>query len=198
MTDRPLRRAGAGQAITRAVTLASALAAAAATATPAGAATLQESAQEWAFAASWVGDGDHYFASVDFEWQWISPAGRHEIGALVSYAAAPPPGRAGEDEDDALLLGPVYTWNWTPRFDRATGFLELSAGEITGDLSDDYERTAYGALGAKLFLGDSAAVTVRLFRRVLTAQREEDDDRTATGIAIGLSLFTSHRPALGP
>ena len=189
MTDRVVRRG--------VVTLALAIAAAAAT-TPAVASTLQESSQEWAFAASWLGNGGNYFASVDFRWQYISPAGRHEIGALVSYTAAPPAANPEEDEEDALLLGPVYTWNWTPRFERASGFLELSAGEITGDLSHDYELTAYGAIGVKVFSGDSAAVTLRLFRRILTAQREADDDLMTTGIGIGLSLFASHRPAPGP
>lgn len=158
---------------------------------------LRDASHEWAFAASLADTNDvGTLIDLDLQWQWNSPSGRHQVGVLSSYDEVAPD--QGSDFN-AFMLGPVYTFNWTPSARVATGLAEISLGGVGGDAGDDYEGYGQIAVGAKIFAGDSAAVTMRLSRQVLWGMDGVEDLETI-GLGAGISIFTGHRPApfIGP
>lgn len=158
---------------------------------------LEEASHETSLAASYTDtSGTGAFTRVDFQFQWISRAGRHEIGAFLAYENAKFDERPGgsDEEFNGLVAGPVYAWNWTPRAEHATGFLELSIGMVGLDLGDGFDTRMRTALGLKVFAGESASVGLRLFRETLTGE-DGVDDLESTGVSVGVSFFTGRRPA---
>ena len=156
---------------------------------PALATPLDSRLNEWAFDISWV-DVDDFgeTTNIDGEWQWILAKGRHEVGALLSYFEVDPD---DGDSSDALIFGPVYSWNWFP--DKpVTGYLTASYGIVSGDLGDSADGALHGGVGAKLFVGDSAAVRFEYFLERLMGA-EGFDDQDSVGISIGISLFTGRQ-----
>ena len=159
---------------------------------------LQMTSNEWAFSASLTDTQDvGFFANGELQWQWNSTSGRHQVGVQASYeklSLDDPSPSFSDTESDAFMLGPVYTFNWTPSNRVGTGFLELSAGGLGGDAGDVFDHYVQGALGGKFYVGDSAAVSIRYFRQVLKGT-DSVDDLESSGLAVGISFFTGHRPA---
>ena len=155
-------------------------------ATPLSAATLQEKQQETTFSASYT-DTDDVGKTIqaDGQWQWIFTKGYHELGGLLSYLKLDPDGGSSSD---ATILGPVYTFNWFPKNDKATGFVEASYGIVSGDLGDIFDDRWEASVGGKLFVGNSAAVRFDYFISKLQGADGFDDEDT-NGIRVGISIF---------
>ena len=92
----------------------------------------------------------------------------------------------------ATVIGPAYTWNWTPGSDRATGFAQASFSTVGGDLGDAYGSAWQVSVGIKAFVGDSAAVTARVFHQTLVGSNFFADIET-NGLAVGISIFTGRK-----
>ena len=159
----------------------------AASPSPALATPLESKLNEWAFAIAWTDVNDvGSTTNIDGQWQWIlTPKGYHEIGAHLSYLNVDPD---NGDSSDALIFGPIYTFNWMP--DRpVTGYVSGSFGFVSGDLGDFVDDELEAAVGAKMFVGDSAAVRFEFFLQKLMGA-DDFDDQDSHGIRIGISIFT--------
>lgn len=157
---------------------------------PALATPLTDKQMEWAFDVSWT-DVDDFGSTtnLDGEWQWIlDKKGYHEIGALLSYIKIDPD---FGDSTDAMIFGPVYTFNWFP--DKpVTGYVTGSFGFVSGDLGDVADDAWQIGVGAKLFVGDSAAVRFEYFVAKLMGA-DGFDDQDSNGLSIGISIFTGSK-----
>ena len=123
--------------------------------------------------------------NLDGEWQFIFPRGSHELGALLSYFSVNPD---DGPSTDGLILGPAYSWNWTPQ-SAATGYLTASLGFVSGDLHDEFDTAWRGGVGGKFFVGNSAAVRIEYdFQRLMG--RNGFDDQDSRTLLLGISLFT--------
>jgi hypothetical protein len=151
---------------------------------------LETNLNEWAFAISWT-DTDDFGSTtnIDGDWQWIlEPKGHHELGARLSYFKFDPDDGGSTD---GMFLGPLYTWNWFPE-KPVTGYLSGFIGFVSGDLEDAFDNAIEGAVGGKMFVGDSAAVRFEFFvQRLIGA--DDFDDQDSHGIRVGLSIFTFKR-----
>ena len=159
-------------------------------ASPAAATPLESKQNEWAFAISWT-DVDDFGSTtnIDGDWQWIlTPKGHHEIGARLSYFEVNPD---DGDSTDGTVLGPLYTFNWFPE-KPLTGYVGGFLGLVSGDLGDNYDNELEADVGAKMFVGDSAAVRFEFFVQKLLGS-DDFDDQDSHGIRIGLSLFTGNK-----
>jgi hypothetical protein len=150
------------------------------------ASTLAEKNQETSFSASYV-DTDNFGKTMqaDGQWQWIFGKGYHELGALLSYLKVDPD--AGPSTD-ATILGPVYTFNWTPGKEKVTGFVEGSFGFVSGDLGDSFDDVLEASVGAKVFVGNSAAVRFDYFFQKFQGANNLDD-QDSNGLRVGISIF---------
>jgi hypothetical protein len=149
--------------------------------------TLDEHLNEWSFALNYTDVNDFgSTTNLDGEWQYIFPRhGAHELGALVSYTRLNPD---NGPSTDGLILGPAYSWNWTPQ-SQATGYLTASMGLISGDLHDSFDSAWRGGVGGKFFVGNSAAVRVEYaFQRLMGKNAVPDQD--SRSLTLGISLFT--------
>lgn len=157
---------------------------------PVSATPLSTKQNEWAFAVSWTDVNDvGSTTNIDGDWQWIlTSKGRHEIGARLSYFEINPD---GGESTDGLLLGPLYTFNWTPT-KPITGYVSGFLGFTSGDLGDTVDDAIEAAVGAKMFVGDSSAVRFEFFLQKLMGA-DGFDDQDSHGIRIGLSLFTGKK-----
>ena len=127
--------------------------------------------------------------TLDGQWQWLFGKSYHEFGGKLSYLNIDPDSGTGSD---ATIFGPVYTWNWTPASKRATGFLEGFLGFVSGDLGDVADDALEASVGAKVFVGDSAAVRFDYFvQRLMGADGFDDQD--SSGIRVGISIFGGHK-----
>jgi hypothetical protein len=157
---------------------------------PAQATPLTDHSQEWGVALSWS-DVDDFGSTtnIDGQWQWILDAkAHHEIGARLSYFKVDPD---GGDSTDGMILGPVYSWNWFP--DKpVTGYVSGFVGFVSGDLGDFADDAIEGDIGAKVFVGDSAAVRFEFFVQKLMGA-DDFDDQDSHGIRIGIDLFTGKK-----
>ena len=141
---------------------------------------------EWSFALNYTHVNDFgSTTNVDGEWQYIFPRGSHELGALLSYFSIDPDNGGSTD---GLILGPAYSWNWTPQ-SQATGYLTAAVGFVSGDLNDVYDSTVRGGVGGKFFVGNSAAVRVEYTFQKLTG-KNGFDDQDSRSLTLGISLFT--------
>jgi hypothetical protein len=151
---------------------------------------LETNLNEWAFAISWTDTDDvGSTTNIDGDWQWIlDTKGHHELGARLSYFKFDPDDGGSTD---ASILGPLYTWNWFPE-KPVTGYVSGFIGHVSGDLGDRFDDEIEGAVGAKMFVGDSAAVRFEFFvQRLIGA--DDFDDEDSHGIRVGLSIFTFKR-----
>ena len=90
-----------------------------------------------------------------------------------------------------MIFGPSYTWNWFP--DKpVTGYLTAAFGFVSGDLGDVADGDWQAGVGAKLFVGDSAAVRFEYFVETLMGD-EGFDDQDSHGLSIGVSIFTGKK-----
>ena len=159
-------------------------------ASPALASTLAEKQQETSFSFSYVDTDDiGKTTALDGQWEWIFGKGYHEVGANLSYLNIDPDNGSSSD---AVIFGPVYTWNWMPSHEKATGFLEASYGFVSGDLGDVADAAWLASVGAKVFVGDSAAVRFDYFIQSLTGANGFDD-QDSSGIRIGISIFGGNK-----
>jgi hypothetical protein len=141
---------------------------------------------EWSFALNYTDVNDiGSTTNLDGEWQYIFPRGAHELGALLTYFSVDPD---NGPSTDGLILGPAYSWNWTPA-SQATGYLTGSLGFVSGDLHDSYDSAARVGVGGKFFVGNSAAVRVEYDLQKLMG-RNGVDDQDSRSLTLGLSLFT--------
>ena len=153
---------------------------------PSSASTLADKQQETSFSASYVDTDDvGKTMQADGQWQWIFGKGYSEFGAGLSYLKVDPD--AGSSSD-ATILGPVYTFNWTPGSQKATGFVEASYGFVSGDLGDFFDDALQASVGAKIFVGNSAAVRFDYFVQKLQGA-DNFDDQDSNGLRIGISIF---------
>lgn len=155
-------------------------------ASPVSASTLTEKNYETSFALAYE-DADSFgkTTTLNGQWQWIFGKGYHELGGKLSYLNIDPDIGSGSD---AVIIGPVYTWNWMPDQEKGTGFLEAAYGSVSGDLSDFVDAAWLASVGAKIFVGDSAAVRFEyFFQRMLGADNFADED--SSGIQVGISIF---------
>jgi hypothetical protein len=149
--------------------------------------TLDQHLMEWSFALNYTDVNDFgSTTNLDGEWQYIFPKhGAHELGALVSYTSINPD---DGPSTDGLILGPAYSWNWTPQ-SQATGYLTAAVGIVSGNLDDFYDSSLRGGVGGKFFVGNSAAVRVEYaFQKLLGKNGVDDQD--SRSLTLGISLFT--------
>jgi hypothetical protein len=150
------------------------------------ASTLEEKNYETSFALTYQDVNDvGKTTNLDGQWQWLFAKGHHELGGKLSYLDVSPD---GGPSTTATIIGPVYTWNWMPGQEKVTGFLEGFYGFVSGDLSDVADAELQGSVGAKVFVGDSAAVRFDFFLQRLFGA-DGFDDQDSSGIRIGISLF---------
>lgn len=154
---------------------------------PALATPLEDKLNEWSFDVSWIDVDDvGSTTNIDGQWQWIlTPKGYHEVGARLTYLKIDPDFGSSSD---AMIFGPVYTFNWFP--DKpVTGYVSGSFGFVSGDLGDVVDDQWSIDVGAKMFVGDSAAVRFEYFVEKLMGA-EGFDDQDSNGLRIGISIFT--------
>jgi hypothetical protein len=153
---------------------------------PLSASTLADKQQETSFSASYV-DTDEIGKTIqaDGQWEWIFGKGYHEVGGNLSYLKVDPDNGSSTD---ATILGPVYTFNWMPGNRTATGFVEASYGFVSGDLGDFFDNAWNASIGAKIFVGNSAAVRFDYFFQSLQGA-DSFDDQDSNGLRIGISIF---------
>lgn len=158
------------------------------------ASTLESKKNEWAFDFSYADNNsddpavaDEKDTNLDGAWSWVFGKGYHQVGALVSYFNL--------DSDDpladvdGLAVGPLYTFNWTPGKDKATGFVEAGYSTTSGDLGDAFDSVIHVGVGARVFAGDTAAIRiVYFFDQLAGATGFADAD--STGLSAGISFFT--------
>jgi len=155
-------------------------------ASPLSASTLAEKEQETSFSASYVDTQDvGKTIQADGQWQWIFGKGYNELGAILSYLKVDPDSGSSTD---ATILGPVYTFNWMPDNEKVTGFVEASYGFVSGDLGDVFDDALEASIGAKVFVGNSAAVRFDYFFQKLQGAGSFDD-QDSNGLRIGISIF---------
>ena len=155
-------------------------------ASPLSASTLAEKQQETSFSASFVDVEDFgKIVQVDGQWEWIFGKGYHEVGGILSYLKENPDSGSS---NNAIILGPVYTFNWFPDNETVTGFVEASYGFVSGDLGDVFDDVWEASVGAKLFVGDSAAVRFDYFFQDFQGS-DGFDDEESNGLRIGISIF---------
>ena len=155
-------------------------------ASPLSASTLAENKQEASFSASYVDTSDvGKTLQADGQWQWIFGKGYHELGAVLSYLNFDPDNGSSSD---ATIIGPVYTFNWFPDNNKVTGFVEGSLGLVSGDLGDVFDDAVEASVGAKVFVGNSAAVRFDYFFQKLMGA-DNFDDQDSNGLRIGISIF---------
>jgi hypothetical protein len=155
-------------------------------ASPLSAATLQAKQQETSFSASYV-DTDDVGKTIqaDGQWEWIFGKGYNEVGGVLSYLKLDPDSGSSSD---ATIVGPIYTFNWMPANDKVTGFVEASYGFVSGDLGDFFDDALEASIGAKVFVGNSAAVRFDYFVQKLQGA-EGFEDQDSHGIRVGISIF---------
>ena len=159
-------------------------------ASPLTASTLGEKQQETSFSASYVDTEDvAKTMQVDGQWQWIFGKGYHEVGGVLSYLDVNPD---SGPSNDAIILGPVYTFNWFPDNEKITGFVEGSFGFVNGDLGDIFDDVWEASIGAKLFVGDSAAVRFDYFFQSFQGA-DSFDNQDSNGLRIGISIFAGNK-----
>jgi hypothetical protein len=155
-------------------------------ASPAFAGPLEEKKYETSFSFNYD-DTDNFGKTItlDGQFDWILAKGRHELGAKTSYINFDPD---TGDSSDSLLIGPAYTFNWSPSNDTATGFVGASYLFASGDLGDTVDAALEGTVGAKVFVGDSANIRLEgYFRRLMGASGFDDED--SMGIRVGLGIL---------
>ena len=163
-------------------------------AAPAAAGTLDSRRCEWAFDLNYTGSngGSSSTTDVRFAWGYLIGAGYSELGLNGTYQRVKDD-RFSDPDTSLSIVGPFYTWNWTPRATRATGLVTIGAGAVAGDFSDIYDYSLEGSIGVKLFVGDSAAVTARYFFQSLGSNSAYGDSEQLTGLAIGIALYTNRK-----
>ena len=151
--------------------------------------TLDGKKNEWAFDISWTDvDNVGSVTNVDGEWSYIFGKGMNEFGLFLSYLSEDPDTGSSQD---AMIMGPAYTWNWMPA-KKATGYINVGYGFVSGDMGDFFDTGWQASIGAKVFVGDSAAVRIQYFMTSLMGS-EGVDDLDSNGIAIGISIFTGNK-----
>src|SRR4029453_14523533 len=111
--------------------------------------------------------------TLDGQFDWILAKGRHELGAKTSYIKFDPDTGSSSD---ALLIGPAYTFNWSPSNETATGFVGASY------------LFASGARGGEMFRGGLGGIQAQsLFSPPDGGQRIDDED--SMGVRIGLGIL---------
>lgn len=152
----------------------------------ASASTLADKQHESSFSFSYE-DVDNFgkTTSIDGDWQWIFGKGYNELGATLSYEKID---FDGGGSADATIFGPVYTWNWMPEKEKATGYLRAAYGFVSGDLGDLFDTAWQASVGAKVFVGNSAAVRLEYFFQSLTGA-DNFPDQDSNGISVGISIF---------
>jgi hypothetical protein len=161
------------------------------------ASTLESKKNEWAFSFSFSdvddvvpatpADESEKETDLDVSWGWIFGKGHHQVGALATYVNVDSDVPA--NENDGLAIGPLYTFNWTPGKDKATGFLEAAYSTTSGDLGDVVDSIWHVGVGARVFAGDTAAIRITyFFEKAQGAGIFDDQD--ATGLSAGISFFT--------
>ena len=156
---------------------------------PVLAGTLDSKKNEWSFDINWNDTNDvGSTTNIDGEWQYIFGKGYNEVGALVSYLKIDPD--AGSSAD-ALIIGPAYTFNWMPE-KNVTPYLTAAYGFVSGDLGDFADDAWQAGVGAKVFVGDSAAVKFELYWQRLNGS-DGFDDSDSHGVSIGISIFTGKK-----
>ena len=159
-------------------------------ASPAFASTLSERKHETAFSASYE-DIDNFgkTTNIDGQWQWIFGKGYNELGASLSYFKVSPD---SGPSSDSTIIGPVYAFNWMPDNDKVAGYVEAGYGFVSGDLSDFVDAAWRASVGAKVFVGDSAAVRFAIFRQTLMGA-DNFADQDSSGLEIGISIFAGKK-----
>jgi hypothetical protein len=156
---------------------------------PVFASALEDKKTEWAFDFNYD-DTDNVGKSIDLDVtaSWMFAKGRSQVGALVSYFDFDFDDPLDTDVD-GLAIGPIYTFNFTPDNDKVTGLGEVAYSITSGDLGDAVDSIIHVGVGARLFVGDSAAVRlVAYYDKAQGADGFADQD--ATGLSVGISIFT--------
>jgi hypothetical protein len=151
------------------------------------ASTLEERRNEWAFSLSSV-DVDDIGSTTEYsiDWSWIFEKGYFQFGVTASGFEIDNDDPFAPDSDGATV-GPLFIWNWTPSKERATGFLFASAQGVGGDLGDVFDAVGSAGVGAKAFVGSSAAIQVFYsFDKFQGAEGFQDVDQRRLGVAIAL------------
>lgn len=156
---------------------------------PTDAATLDERRSEWAFDLSAIQDTeDASSINLRFSWGHIVGRGYAEWGATAAYLREDDTNE-GSEVRKFKSVGGFYTWHWTPRSERATGFLTLGLAGVGGDTGGaDY--SIEGDLGMKFFFSRTAAVRASYFARSFRGFGDAGESQRFDGIIVGIALFT--------
>ena len=152
--------------------------------------TLEERRNEWAIDVTSLDEDDFgTFTVIEIEWSYIFLGGRFELGAQI---------QAFEDDPDfgpsfdASVLGPVFTWNWLPRSERVTGYASATVAGVGGDFEDFFDGYTSVAVGAKIFVGNSAAIRVFVTSDTFIG-KDGFEDLEQTRAVISLALYSHGR-----
>lgn len=159
---------------------------------PAGAATLEDRSNEWALSLSSIHQQDIVTnTTYGFQWSHIFRGGHIGLGVAASGFNVDFDDPSVPDENGSAV-GPLFTWNWTPRFDRATGFLFATSQGTGGDLADSYDGYAAAGLGVKAFVGNSAAIFVT-YTRSRFHGKDFVPDLDQESIDVAVAFYSHHR-----
>jgi hypothetical protein len=165
-------------------------------AAPALAGTLDSRESEWTFDLNYTNQSSvGSTTSFRFAYGYLIGKGYSELGIESTYARLDDK-TSGGGTFNSSVYGLFYAWNWTPMSARATGFLSIGAGSVGGNANRGFDYALDGAIGVKLFVGDSAAVTARyIYQRFerLNGSSFSANSEDFTGVAIGLSLYTNRK-----
>ena len=156
------------------------------------ASTLEDKKNEWAFSLT-ATDMEGFGSTAQFtlDWSYIVANGYFQLGVSATGYRVDPDDPF-EPESESSSAGPLFEWNWTPKKERATGYLLVSAQGTGGDVADFYDGVGTLGVGVKAFVGNSAAINVLYaFDRLVGASGFDDQDQTR--LTVGISLYAIGR-----
>jgi hypothetical protein len=156
------------------------------------ASTLEERPFEWIFQASMVDQDDiGETTNVGFNYSYIFDGGYIGLGGRFAYAKVDFDDDLFEDAD-SYSIGPIFTYNWTPQYKPATGFLFASIRGVGGDASDFFRYATSFGVGVKGFVGNSAAI-IAVYEIDKLTGKDDFDDLDQTALSVGLALYSGSR-----
>lgn len=156
---------------------------------PVFASALEDKKMEWAFDFDYA-DTDNVGTSTTLNvlGNYSFSKGRSQVGGLLTYFKLDSDDPLDPDVD-GLTLGPIYTFNFTPDNDKATGLVEVAYSFASGDLGDVVDSVIHFGVGARLYVGDAGAVRlIAFYDKAAGADGFADQD--STGLSVGLAIFT--------
>ena len=155
--------------------------------------TLLDHKHEWAFALSRV-DQNNVGTTTTYgvNWSHIVSGGHVQFGLTASGVKFESDDQFLQANQTSSTAGGLFAWNWTPQRERATGFLVVTVQGVGGDLGTAFDSFSSVGVGAKMFVGNSAAVHITYeWGHFQGTGLFKDQDQNS--LVVGLALYALKR-----